>query len=203
MSDRSSETGRVVFTIGHSNHPAETFLDLLRQYGIEVIADVRSQPYSRYASQFNADNLKETLRAAGLQYVPLGAELGGRPDEDEFYDAEGYVLYARLARSPLFLQGIDRVERGLRDFCIALMCSEEDPGGCHRYRLVARVLAERGIAVRHIRGDGRVHDSAELESEADRQERRQGLLFKETEEDSWRSIRSVSRKNPQRSSSES
>jgi hypothetical protein len=35
-----------LFTIGHSNHPYERFLELLRAHGVEAIADVRSRPFS-------------------------------------------------------------------------------------------------------------------------------------------------------------
>ncbi len=80
-----------VFTVGHSNHDEQAFLNLLRQHEIDVVADVRSQPYSKYASQFNAEQIKRALAAAGVEYVFLGKELGGRPDGDEFYDDEGHV----------------------------------------------------------------------------------------------------------------
>ena len=68
-----------VFTIGHSNHPAEVFLRLLLQHGIEEIVDVRSSPHSRYNPQFNRKALQAVLAEAGVGYVFMGAELGGRP----------------------------------------------------------------------------------------------------------------------------
>jgi len=39
-----------VLTIGHSNHPIERFLGLLREHGVEVPVDARSQPYSRFST---------------------------------------------------------------------------------------------------------------------------------------------------------
>ncbi|GEM_PF-1648373 len=44
MTEPSLPDRRRVFTIGHSNHAEQVFLDLLRQHQIEVVADVRSQP---------------------------------------------------------------------------------------------------------------------------------------------------------------
>ena len=38
----------MIFTIGHSNHPIERFLGLLREHGITTVADVRSTPASRF-----------------------------------------------------------------------------------------------------------------------------------------------------------
>ena len=67
---------RHVFTIGHSNHDEPTFLALLQQHRIDVVADVRSQPYSKYTTHFNADQIKPMLAAGRINYVFLGQELG-------------------------------------------------------------------------------------------------------------------------------
>ena len=119
MTAPSAPGQRRVYTIGHSNHEEQTFLDLLLRHGIEVVADVRSQPYSKYTTQFNSDQIKPALAGAGINYVFLGRELGGRPDDPEFYDAEGRVRYDRVAESPLFRQGIERVEKGIQKFRVA------------------------------------------------------------------------------------
>ncbi|MGH2544667.1 MAG: DUF488 family protein, partial [Ardenticatenaceae bacterium] len=140
-----SHSERTIFTIGHSNHSLEAFVELLQRQGIEVLVDVRSQPYSRYASHFGSRSLKEVVAASGMRYVFLGNELGGRPGGAYFYDEEGYVLYGRVAASSLFLEGIARLEQGIESYRVAIMCSEEDPVGCHRHLLVGRVLRERGI----------------------------------------------------------
>ena len=93
-----------LYSIGHSNHPLETFLQLLKAHAIEVLADVRSQPHSRYAPQFNQEALRRAVTQAGLRYPYLGKELGGRPAQQEFYDATGHVLYAKVAQSEAFQQ---------------------------------------------------------------------------------------------------
>jgi uncharacterized protein (DUF488 family) len=191
-----------LFSIGHSNHALETFLALLQQHVIGCVADVRSHPFSGYSPHFDAPNLKAALREAGIAYVPLGRELGGRPDEEAMYDPAGHVLYGRVAESEIFREGIARVERGSREHRVAMMCSEENPADCHRHLLVARVLAERGTAVTHIRGDGRMEAYEDVERERTGNSReKQSLLFPELEEDAWRSIRSVSPKSRPRSSS--
>ncbi len=180
-----------VFTVGHSNHDEQAFLNLLRQHEIDVVADVRSQPYSKYASQFNAEQIKRALAAAGVEYVFLSKELGGRPDGDEFYDDEGHVRYDRVARSPLFLQGIERLEKGMRNYRVAMLCAEENPADCHRHLLVGRVLAERGVELLHIRGDGHVDSNEQVIEQSRGADDRQQLLFAELKERPWRSIRSV------------
>lgn len=95
----------------------------------------------------------------------MGRELGGRPQDSEFYDAEGFVLYSQIAESPLFLEGIDRLMKGIKTYRVAVMCGEENPANCHRRLLVGRVLAKRGVSVRHIRGDGTIQDEDELARE--------------------------------------
>jgi hypothetical protein len=72
-----------LFTIGHSNHPFEHFLALLRRHGVEVVADVRSRPYSRFVPHFGKERLARILADEGLGYVFLGQELGGKPVQDD------------------------------------------------------------------------------------------------------------------------
>ena len=92
-----------------------------------------------------------------------------------------------------------RLEKGLRQHVVAMLCAEEDPTGCHRRLLVGHVLAERGIAVGHIRGDGRLQAEGELSgAEANSN---QLSLFDEIEAPPWKSIPSVSLKRRQSSSS--
>lgn len=78
-----------VFTIGHSNHSSKKFAGLLKEHEIEVLVDARSRPYSRHVPHFNARDIEATLSDAGVGYLFLGRELGGRPEGEEFYDAKG------------------------------------------------------------------------------------------------------------------
>ena len=188
------ENRRSIFTIGHSNHSADKFARLLKGHGIEVLVDTRSRPYSRYAPHFNARDIEATMSSDGIGYLFLGLELGGRPEEEGFYDVEGRVDYALIERSQPFLDGIHRLEKEIQERKVALLCSEEDPSGCHRRLLVGRALSERGIAVRHIRGDGSVQKEGETASN-------QPTLFPEAEVSVRKSIRSVSRRRRRPSSS--
>lgn len=146
------------FTIGHSRHDLERFVQLLRDNRIEVVADVRSRPYSRFAPQFNKRACADALSAVGIRYLYLGQELGGRPEEPAFYDEAGQLQYDRVAASPGFNAAVERLEAEARRSRVALMCGEEDPARCHRWLLVGRRLVDDGFACRHIRGDGRVEE---------------------------------------------
>jgi len=189
-----------VFTIGHSNHSLERFLGLLLQHQIELLVDVRSRPFSRYAPHFNAAELEAAVRRSRIGYRFAGRELGGRPDGDEFYDADDHVLYDRVARSALFCGGIQQLIAGAGRSRTAIMCSEENPAGCHRRLLVGRVLAEQNVALLHIRGDGLIQSEAQLER--DLHPVAQLALWEEEQAPAWRSIRPVSRRKQPPSSSE-
>jgi uncharacterized protein (DUF488 family) len=189
-----------VLTIGHSNHTLEHFLALVKVHGVQVVVDARSQPYSKYATQFDHESLKLALQAAGIKYLYLGRELGGRPDGAEFYDGEGHVLYDRVAVTSLFQDGLSRLERGIREYKVAMLCAEENPAACHRRLLVGRVLRDRGIQVEHIRGDGRIQTEDDVATEAD-PDRHQLTLFQKAEAEPWKSIPSVLRKKRPSSSS--
>ena len=154
-------TDSPVFTIGHSTHSAEAFVALLHQHGVEALADVRSSPFSRFNPQFNRENLERSLKENGIRYVFLGKELGARSDDRSCYD-QGRVQYSRLAKTPLFHSGLDRVLQGAARFRVALMCAEKEPLECHRTLLVAKALAECGQPVLHIHADGHLetHDAA-------------------------------------------
>lgn len=168
-----------IFTIGHSNHELEKFIMLLKENQIEMVADIRSVPYSRFACQFNKAAISESLKAHGMKYLYLGDKLGGRPDDKRFYDDKGHVLYSRLAERPEFHEGIDKAIKWSHEYRLALMCSEEDPLKCHRYHLVSMSLQEKGITVIHIRGDGRQQSKDDLnkENEAMTNKKKQLSLF--------------------------
>lgn len=163
--EKSPASSYRILTVGHSNHTFAHFLELLDLHSVQVVVDVRSAPYSKYAKQFDYELLKTALQDSPVRYLYLGRELGGRPKQNEFYDEQGNVLYDRVAASPLFEEGMARLERGIRQYKVAVLCAEENPAACHRRLLVGRVLLKRRIRVEHIRGDGRIQTEQELDAE--------------------------------------
>lgn len=188
----SGDEGRAIFTIGHSNHSLEKFLGLLEKQEIDVLVDVRSHPASRYAPHFNKDEIKKAAKGRGVKYLFLGRELGGRPEGDEFYDKDGRVDYGRVAQSDTFREGVRRLNDGAERFRVALMCSEENPAGCHRELLVGRVLREEGVEVRHIRGTG------SIQSEEDHAEDQLALFQGKQERKEWKSVKPIRSASPGR-----
>lgn len=157
-------TKTTVYTIGHSNVSVSMILELLKKFEIEILIDVRSSPYSRYAHQFNRENLERSLRDVGIEYDYAGNLLGGRPMDPDCYknniipegsaDYLNLVDYPTVMRKEFFLEGIQRIYDLSQKGKVALMCSEEDPSRCHRHHLIGRYLVDKGVNVIHIRGDG-------------------------------------------------
>jgi len=193
MSGTSDVPKRVLFTIGHSNHSLEAFLDVLKRRSIDLLVDVRSRPHSGYCPHFSIKRFRKAVEESGIGYLFLGGELGGMPDSDELYDEEGYVLYYRLAATAAFLDGISRLERSVSESRVAVMCGEENPASCHRRLLVGRVLQERGVKLLHIRKDGGQQTDEELPGfgRTRRNESLQQGLFELPCAEGWKSVKPV------------
>lgn len=150
-----------IYTIGHSSHSEERFLELLAGHDIEVVVDVRSRPYSRFAPHFNRDALTKLLEGNDLRYLFLGRELGGKPQVLEKSLADE-VVWEHLRSRPQFREGLDRLLREARQARVCLLCAEADPARCHRGQFLAPELAARGASVLHILADGRLLSQADL-----------------------------------------
>lgn len=153
-------TTPTVLTIGHSNHPLERFIELLRAHEVTAVADVRSAPYSRFNPNFNREPFQEVLKEHGIAYVFLGRELGARSKDPTCYE-QGRVQYRKLAQTDLFRAGLQRVVRGGHSYRLALLCAEKEPLACHRALLVSRELEGLGVPVAHIHADGNLEPHAE------------------------------------------
>ena len=139
--------------MGHSNHAADKLVALLREHDVKLVVDVRSTPFSRWVPQANREALSATLREAGIDYLCLGNELGGKP--------QGMVAdYAQLRESRHFQQGIAALIERAEQVRTVIMCSEGDHRKCHRYLLITPVLEEMGASVLHIQPDGSIVDES-------------------------------------------
>jgi uncharacterized protein (DUF488 family) len=155
-----STVDRPLHTLGHSNHPSAHFLALLARHGVEVVADVRSRPYSRFAPQYRKQTLAGILADAGIGYLFLGEGLGGKPPRGE---AAAPLAYAARIEEPAFQDGIAQLLAAMRQARVALLCRERDPIECHRLHLICRYLAPQRLDIRHILPDGAIEPQDETE----------------------------------------
>lgn len=159
-------TSHRVWTIGHSSMSVGEFVGLLQANGIDLVVDVRTAPYSRFASQFNKPDLAHALEQVGITYRYEGERLGGRPNDPTCYRSGAIPEHAERAEflklvdydavkcKPWFQQALAEIIDLADHHRIALMCSEEDPKECHRHRLIASALNEHDVEVIHIRRNG-------------------------------------------------
>ena len=145
-----------ILTIGHSNHDLLDFLNILAKYGVGALVDVRSDPYSRYAPQFNKSDVQRHVEAAGIEYRYSGAYVGGNPKDPSLLTPSGKPDYDKLAATDEFQNELRLVVELAEKKTVALMCSEADPMACHRERIIAHVLRSWGVKVTHIMPDGSI-----------------------------------------------
>lgn len=151
-----------LLSIGHSNIAAERFLAMLQGAGVDAVADVRSVPSSRRFPWFSKNNLAVLLAVEGIGYAPMGDALGGRPRAESLY-RDGVADYEAMAREPAYLAGLEQLIDAADRSRVCLMCAEREPLDCHRCLLLARSLAERGLAVGHILHRGMIEPHAATE----------------------------------------
>ena len=133
-----SEQIRMIFSLGTSNRSLQEFIELLKNYGLEVVVDVRRFPSSQF-EHFKRENLARFLKSEGIAYIYLGEELGG-------YRREGYQNFTASSE---FKVGLSRLEEIAREKKTVFICAERFAWRCHR-RFIAQELEKRGWQVRHI-----------------------------------------------------
>jgi uncharacterized protein (DUF488 family) len=145
----------LILTVGHSNHPIEVFLDLLKAHRVEQIVDVRTIPKSRHNPQFQQDALDAALAAQDIRYVHLPG-LGGlrHPLKDSINSAwqnAGFRGYADYMQTAPFKEHLAKLIELAAERRTAIMCAEAVPWRCHR-SLIGDALLARGIQVEDILG---------------------------------------------------
>lgn len=164
----SRRENKVVYTIGHSNHDIEKFIGLLKTFSIEILADLRSSPNSKYVPQFNQGNLKKYLDKVGIQYLFLGNTLGGRPEDKTVLNSQGQIVREFIEERDWYRESILNLEKLIKSGeKIALMCAEENPADCHRGYIVSNTLVDDEFIVKHIRQNGEDQIRGSLASPSD------------------------------------
>ena len=153
MPETSTNPALVILTVGHSTHPLEKFIALLRAHEVSRVIDVRTVPRSRRNPQFNKDSLPVELKRAGIEYFHMPA-LGGlrRPRPQSLntgWQNASFRGYADYMQTPEFAAALEQLIEIAQHDRLALMCAEAVPWRCHR-SLIADALLIRNIAVEDI-----------------------------------------------------
>lgn len=142
-----------VFTVGHSTHPIEEFVELLKAHGVQRIIDIRTVPKSRHNPQFGIDQLPGSLAERGLGYHRI-EDLGGlrhttKDSPNMAWRNTSFRGYADYMQTDSFAGGMDELVRCAREDVVAIMCAEAVPWRCHR-SMVGDALLVRGFTVLDI-----------------------------------------------------
>ncbi len=159
MPDPSEPETPPIHTVGYGGRPIDDFIAMLKSFDIALLVDVRSQPYSRYAPDYQRENLERALDAAGIAYRWMGAALGGRPVQAACY-VDGRVNYELVREQRFFQDALAKLRAlSLETSPLSIMCAEKKPESCHRMRLVGTALDAAGVSVIHIDavGEARPH----------------------------------------------
>ncbi|MCX6133015.1 MAG: DUF488 domain-containing protein [Ignavibacteriales bacterium] len=155
-----------IFTVGHSTHTLEYFLELLQAHSINCLVDVRSVAASSYNPQYNKDILSHFLDEHSIIYMHFAEEFGARHSEPELLDEDGKVDFDKVRETEAFKRGVVRIKQGVdKGYIIALMCSEAEPFDCHRFSMVSIALDREGFDVIHILKDKTTKRNAQLENQ--------------------------------------
>ncbi|WP_138933533.1 DUF488 family protein [Roseovarius arcticus] len=148
-------------TAGHSRRSLDEFVDILRQAGVHLVADVRSFPRSRTNPCFNIDSLPGELESRQIGYRHF-SDLGGRrqiqrdvpASVNALWRNQSFHNYADYALSGEFAHAYDALVPLGQDRVVAIMCAEAVWWRCHR-RIIADYLLLNGHSVIHLMGNGR------------------------------------------------
>lgn len=142
-----------IWTIGHSTHAIEEFLDLLRSFDIQLLVDIRRLPGSRKYPQFNQDPLKQSVEEAGIKYL-YAADLGGRrspikDSKNNRWRNNSFKGYADYMETEAFKSAMETLQQNATQYKTVYMCGEAVWWRCHR-SMVSDYLKAKGWAVWHI-----------------------------------------------------
>jgi len=156
----------VIYTVGHSTLKPEYFLELLQEYSVNCVVDVRSIAASGFNPQYNKESLSNFLKNNAVIYFHYGEEFGARHNDPDLLDEEGKVDFEKVRKSWNFKRGVEQLWQGVdKDLTIALMCSESEPLDCHRFSMVSIALEKDGFEVRHILKDKTLKSNSQLETQ--------------------------------------
>ena len=156
---------QTVYTIGHSTRSAQEVIALLQEAGVDLVADVRTVPRSRFNPQFNTDVFPTTLTAGiGYRHMPALGGLrhrpkGAPPSPNGLWRNEAFQAYSDYALTAPFRAALDELRALAREQVCAVMCAEAVWWRCHR-RIVADYLLASGETVRHIMDRGKIEPAS-------------------------------------------
>lgn len=154
-----------IYTIGYSGFDINSFIEKIKELKISCVIDVRSYPVaSDFYEKYSKAYLEPLLIQNNIFYRNYATEFGARQDDNKFYERYGYLDFEEFIKSPQFITGVEKIEKGLKlGYSFVLMCAEKDPINCHRAIMVAKGLKDMGFEIKHIMSDNSIQTQNEIE----------------------------------------
>lgn len=127
-----------IYTSGTSNRSISEFLEILKEYKIETVIDVRRYPRSKWFPHFKKENLENFLKENKIDYCHF-EKLGG-------YRTSGYEAYTQTKE---FKENLEDLIKLAKEKTSVVICAERLPWKCHR-AFIARELENKKIKIIHI-----------------------------------------------------
>lgn len=145
---------KTLYTIGHSTHPLEEFLAMLRANDITQLIDVRSVPKSAHNPQYNKEFLSTYLRNHRINYAHY-QDLGGlrhakKASQNLGWHNASFRGYADYMQTPQFSEALDKLVKKTKDKNVAIMCAEALPWRCHRSMIADALVGLKDFEVQNI-----------------------------------------------------
>ncbi len=143
----------LIYTIGHSTHPIDEFIDLIKTYKIKQLIDVRTIAKSRHNPQFNEENLSKSLKNAKIIYSRNEGLGGLRSTKKDSINVgwrnASFRGYADYMQSEEFSAALELLIKAAEKKMTVIMCAEVLPWRCHR-SMIADALIKKKWEVRDI-----------------------------------------------------
>jgi uncharacterized protein (DUF488 family) len=142
-----------VYTIGHSTHSIDEFINILQQYNINELVDIRTIPKSRHNPQFNGPELAHVLRNHHIGYrhqKNLGGLRHAHADSvNTGWHNSSFRGFADYMQTAEFTEGLSTLIDIAHNKTVAIMCAEAVPWRCHR-SLIGDALLVHNVNVENI-----------------------------------------------------
>lgn len=157
------EGNPVIYTYGNTSIDAKDLVHILQPYHINCVIDCRTQAYTMSLTNTHADELKQVLNQHNIVYLPFDKHFGIFPKETR--NQKGTILYSKVIKSLLFLEGVERIKNGIqKGYSICIIDHERETAKSRRYTMIGKYLSNE-YTIRHIFLNGTCFTQEEVEQQ--------------------------------------